>query len=80
MPSLTIKNLPETLYERLKLSAERNRRSLNSEVILRLEEAIGLRAFDPDRYLAEARELRERLTEVYLSDADIAELKEHGRS
>ena len=79
MPSLTIKNLPETLYERLKLSAERNRRSLNSEVILRLEEAIGLRAFDPDRYLAEVRELRERLTEVYLSDADITELKEHGR-
>lgn len=37
MPTLTLKNIPEALHELLKESAERNRRSLNSEILVRLE-------------------------------------------
>jgi hypothetical protein len=35
MPStITLKNIPDEVYERLKASAEANRRSLNSEAIV----------------------------------------------
>ncbi len=39
--TITLKNIPDALYESLKASAARNRRSLNSEVIARLEESTG---------------------------------------
>ena len=37
MATLTLKNIPEELHARLKKSAEQNRRSLNSEILIRLE-------------------------------------------
>lgn len=37
MATLTLKNIPDELHARLKESAERNRRSLNSEILVRLE-------------------------------------------
>ena len=40
MPSLTIKNIPDALYEELKLAAQNHRRSINSEVIMLLEERL----------------------------------------
>jgi plasmid stability protein len=43
--SLTLKNLPEALHERLAAAAKRHRRSLNNEAILCLE--AGLRAAPP---------------------------------
>ena len=40
MPTLTLKNIPDGLHARLKASAERNRRSLNGEILFRLEKDI----------------------------------------
>ncbi|MEW5984860.1 MAG: Arc family DNA-binding protein [Acidobacteriota bacterium] len=40
MATLTLKNVPAGLHARLKASAERNRRSLNSEILVRLEQDI----------------------------------------
>jgi hypothetical protein len=79
MPTLTIKGLPDPLYEGLKMSAERNRRSLNSEVIARLEEALGARAVEPGTMLAEVRALRQRLGVPPLTDARLRRAKEEGR-
>lgn len=39
MATLTLKNIPDELHALLKESAERNRRSLNSEILVRLESA-----------------------------------------
>jgi len=47
MPNITIKGLPEEVYARVRKRAERSRRSLNAEVIVALEEAVGLREADP---------------------------------
>jgi antitoxin FitA len=75
MPSLTIKNLPATVYERLKEDAARHRRSLNSEVIARLEQAVLTTPVDPDAFLSGLAALRQRLglrtplTEVLLDEA-----------
>ncbi|HEV8659466.1 MAG TPA: TraY domain-containing protein [Thermoanaerobaculia bacterium] len=54
MADLSIKNLPEQLYRRLKQSAKRNRRSLNKEVAYRIE--LGLQT-PPERSPAEVREI-----------------------
>jgi hypothetical protein len=49
MPTVTLKNIPADLHARLKASAERNRRSLNSEILARLESggALHLRIAKP---------------------------------
>jgi len=53
--TLTLKNIPDVLYQRLKLSAAANRRSLNNEAIVCLEGVLL-----PDRIPAEARLARIR--------------------
>jgi plasmid stability protein len=40
MPSLTLKNLSDDLLERLRARARRERRSLNGEAVLLLEQAL----------------------------------------
>jgi plasmid stability protein len=40
MPALTIKNIPDSLYQQLKTAAELHRRSINSEVIVCLEKTL----------------------------------------
>ena len=80
MASVTIKNIPESLFGRLKAAAERNRRSLNAEVILRLEQSLGEAPVDAARLVAEARAVRERGTLPYLTDAALREAREEGRT
>lgn len=55
MATLTLKNIPDELHARLKESAERNRRSLNSEILVLLEAAFTAPLVDSKRY---ARDLR----------------------
>jgi len=40
MPALTIKNIPDDLYSRLKKSAQVHRRSLNSEILYCVERTL----------------------------------------
>lgn len=55
MATLTLKNIPDELHALLKESAERNRRSLNSEILMRLESAFSAPVIEPRRY---ARDLK----------------------
>lgn len=80
MASITIKNVPDPLYERLKEIAARNRRSINSEVIVQLERALGAAAVDADALLARARAVRERGEIPYLTDAELRSAREEGRA
>ena len=54
MATLTIRNLPDALHERLKRHAEWHRRSLNNEAIVLLEQAL-------QQAPAEGGAIRERL-------------------
>jgi plasmid stability protein len=76
--SLTLKNLPEALHERLAAAAKRHRRSLNNEAILCLE--TGLRAAPPseDR-LAKIRALRQALPAGPFDPAAIEGFKDEDR-
>ena len=80
MPSLTIKNVPDALYERLRWSAQQHHRSLNSEVIHRLEQAVGAAAVDAAARLEEARAVRERVKLPYLTDDVLQAERERGRA
>ena len=80
MPTtLTLKNIPDAVYQRLKASAESNRRSLNSEAIVRLEAALLTAPDDVGRRIARARALRAELSPARFTSEEIAELKRQGR-
>ena len=59
MATVTVKNIPDDIYERLKAVAEINRRSINSEIIVCIENAVASRRIDPEKVLQGARHLRE---------------------
>ena len=80
MPSLTIKNVPRQVYHRLKQRAMANRRSLNSEVIVCLEQAVGVRELDPDSFLREIDEVRESLRVTPVDDDTLRAMKSEGRA
>ncbi|KAA6186375.1 Arc family DNA-binding protein [Thiohalocapsa marina] len=61
MPALTIKNIPDSLYEQLKANAAAHHRSLNGELIATLEQALLSRPLDAEGQLAEIRALRGQL-------------------
>ena len=79
MPSITVKNIPAHLYERLKQSAEANRRSLNSEIIACIEQAVLSQPLDVEAFLAQARSLREKTQAYSLTDAEFNQAKQAGR-
>lgn len=80
MPTLTIKGLPDPLYRRLKQQAEAHRRSLNGEIIVCLERALGAARPELRVWLAQARALRERLRGRLLSDRQLRAARGAGRA
>ncbi|MCG3189359.1 MAG: hypothetical protein LKCHEGNO_01719 [Burkholderiaceae bacterium] len=80
MPTtLTLKNIPDEVYERLKLSAETNRRSMNSEAIVCLEAALQANRLTPTERLARARALRAALPRGKFRATTIDAMKREGR-
>ncbi|MCB1929670.1 MAG: plasmid stability protein [Rhodocyclaceae bacterium] len=80
MPTtLTLKNIPDDLYDRLKSSAASHRRSLNCEAIVCLESILLPGRTDPAERLARARELRAALSSERLQTAEIDAMKREGR-
>jgi antitoxin FitA len=79
MPSITVKNIPPELYERLKQAAKANHRSINREVIACIENAIYPRPFNYELFLAEARKLREKFGDYLITDDEITQAKREGR-
>ncbi len=80
MPTLTIKGLPDLIYERLKAQADVHRRSLNGEIIVCLERAVRATRFDPAAWLAEARAFREGLDLEPLTDRELRAARQAGRA
>lgn len=75
MPSLTVKNIPPELYERLKRSAEEHRRSINSEILVCLERALSSERMDPQTIVAQADVLRARAALSPVTDERLAEAR-----
>ncbi|NJD18520.1 MAG: Arc family DNA-binding protein [Gemmatimonadetes bacterium] len=79
MATMTIKKLPDDLYERLRASAERHRRSMNAEAIVCLQRGLGVAAVDPEDLLAGLRSVRERARDLYVTDAELDAARRRGR-
>lgn len=80
MPSLTIKNVPTSILERLKAQAASHRRSLNLEVITCLEAITHSVPLDSDGLLARFRAVRVKPSGPRLTDRVLKRLKSQGRS
>ena len=64
MLTLTLKNIPTHLHARLKESAEKNRRSLNSEIRTRLERDVAAPKVDRAKLARELKAFTNRLPYV----------------
>jgi plasmid stability protein len=79
MPTITVKNIPADVYEKLKISAEMSRRSINSEIIACIERAVRSQRVDPDVLLANARKLRSKTTSQPTTNGEFTKAKVTGR-
>ncbi len=79
MPSLTIKNVPNKLYQCLKKSAHDHRRSINSEVIFYLERAFTSRRVDPENFIKRIQALQQQISTPALTEQILREAKKKGR-
>ena len=79
MPTITVKNIPHELYERLKQAAAANHRSLNSEIIVCIEQVVGSNRVEPEEILARARKLREKTANYPITDEEFLQAKSAGR-
>ncbi len=64
MPSITAKNIPEPIYNKLKQQAESQHRSMNSEIIACLERSVEPKRVSPDEILRQARVMRKKLIDL----------------
>jgi len=79
MKNITVKNIPEGIYERLKEAAETNHRSLNSEIIACLERSVVLQRLDVEETIRRADEVRARIKGPKLTTAEIIRARDRGR-
>ncbi len=79
MTTITLKNIPDELHQRLKERASRHHRSLNSEIIASLEAILRSEPLDPTAYIARIRSLRPSGHET-LTLEDFDALKNEGRA
>lgn len=78
MPSITVKNIPEPIYQQLKKRAKTQHRSINSEIIACLEQSTLSHRVSPEEILRQARKMRQQ-TKGSLSAQEIQEAIDQGR-
>jgi len=78
MLTLTLKNIPAPLHAMLKESAEKNRRSLNSEILARLERELAVPTVDPKAHAKELKAFTARFPRV--EHARVGRYKREGRA
>lgn len=79
MPALTIKNIPDSLFEQLKSAADLHRRSINSEVLVCLEQALLAKKSNPSERLKRIEQLRANISPNSISLDEIDRAIENGR-
>lgn len=78
MPSLTIKGIPDELFARLRARADQHRRSMNSEIIVLLEESLGMRARARASVLQEIEEAQRHMP--FVEHGAVADHRKRGRA
>ncbi len=79
MATITVKNIPDELYSRLKAAAENNRRSINGEIISRIERSLTPRRVTTETLLARIRKLHDGFDGRTLTVEQIQDARNEGR-
>ena len=79
MASITVRDIPDVLYQRLGEAAAQNHRSLNKEIIARLEASFRSRRVSVEEELRQLDELRRRIGTFEVTDEEINAWKRSGR-
>ena len=79
MPTnITIRDIPDEVYKKLKEQAELHQRSVNSEVIFYLNQMVRSHRPDPDQIIARAKKLK-RQAKGSLTMKEIQQAIDQGR-
>ncbi len=79
MVTITLKNVPPEIYERIKTQAKNNHRSINGEILSILEQAISIPPIDVKATLERTRKLREMTADYVITADEIEKLINEGR-
>ncbi len=79
MTTFTLKGIPDDLYALLKQRAAENRRSINGELLVCLEEVLRGGRVDPNKMLEKVDAVRERLRMPIYTQATLNAAKRRGR-
>ena len=79
MPNLALRGLPVGLHRELKEAAVRNHRSLNGEIIARLEASVRTKPLDVEAFVRRVQRRYETLGPVDLSEENLRRLRDAGR-
>ena len=80
MPHIALRGVSPELHKALKRAAARNHRSLNGEILARLEASVLGATVDVEALLARIENRKRRITVGPLDDAELRALKQAGRS
>jgi len=80
MANVTVKNIPDDLYARLKVAAAKNRRSINSEIIVCIEENLMYRRVPAEQVLDRARRIRSAMRPTEMTIEQIDNSRREGRA
>ncbi|MDP2959530.1 MAG: Arc family DNA-binding protein [Longimicrobiales bacterium] len=79
MPDVILRGIPPALHGEIKEAAVRNRRSVNAEILARLEASIRPKRIDVDALFARVREREARFDLPVLDEVALRTLKDEGR-
>jgi len=79
MPALTIKNIPDDVYNALKNNAKQQHRSINSEVIMCLKRSLLPKRISPEERLSTIRAIRSQVESGTITAEDIDQAINEGR-
>ncbi len=79
MPDVALRGLSPGLHQALKEAAERNHRSLNGEILARLEDSLRPYTVDVDVLLGRVEARKNRLADLELTEEELRAMKDTGR-
>ena len=78
MTNISLKNIPNSLYDKIKKQAKLNKRSINSEILYALDLVVSQGVKDCEEILVKARKSRASF-KLAMSPADLLEIINTGR-